>query len=413
MTITPPIISPAPSDADLNARLAREDDAALAELDAPVEEIPARAKVPDEEEDVTPPPDVPAPPEAKVEEKKEENLDSDLDEIQPKKHAHPNTHKGYEALKGIIKETRTELRAEKAARQEFEQKFTALETEYKGKVITPELEKELTELRAIRREDRPEDDPQFQKEFVAPIAEISTRALRILEVENLSPEMKDFIVKSGGVIAMCNSSRQMPAPYSGQTFREFICNTLAGKLSPVGQTRFNQAIATGMDRLDDMNHEIELAKKGGSERQQKRQQDIQEQFNKAVLDTRASLGKMGEKMDYPPNASKDDKALIDKHNARVKKGEDLVTEYIKEGKNPTKVAEALVRAAQSQILVEELQDKDADLAKKDQKIKELEEKLEKIKGSGSTGRVSSAPPPSSKPQTGKILTDAEALEAWK
>src|SRR5476651_1267506 len=145
----PDLLAPDP----VAIKLAASDAAALSEFDAPEPEL---TLPPEKKEEI---PLDEKKPEEKVEEKKEEeiaptedDIQKRLDEIQPKKNAHPNTTKGYTALKNIIVEVKEKLTKSEEARKSVDSKLAALETEYKGKVITPELESELVELRQLRRE---------------------------------------------------------------------------------------------------------------------------------------------------------------------------------------------------------------------------------------------------------------------
>lgn len=418
MPILPGVALPEPSDSNLNQQLAASDAEALAALDAPevvapVEE-PVTVEVP---VDTT----VPAPPESEVKpdaptaaDDDDKALDEELDKLQPRKGAHPNTFKMAEVLRGVIKRERAERKLEAAARKDAESKLASVETEYKGKAITPEIESELKDLRELRREVQLESDPEFQQKFLNKKTEIDREALSVLRNEKLTPELEKFITDNGGVVAMYHSTKQMPPPYQSDTHSSFISSTLMDKLSPVGGRIFLDSLVAGAKLREAMSREIEDIKKNGSERQKQKQQEIQDAFNKSAQETRKSFGKMAEKWDVPVTASKEEKAKIDKHNARVEKAEALFQDYVSSGsKNPAKVAEALAKAAQSQYLMEEAEEKDLELAARDAKIKELEDRLTKIKASGSTGKSSSAPAPSSKPEPGKIMSDAEAFAEFE
>lgn len=427
---TPPIINPGePADADLSARLAAEDAAALAELDEPPVDIPDRAKIDlDKEEAAAVSPETvpavpevpvteapPTTPESKPESKPDADLDAALDEIQPKKNAHPNTHKGYEALKEVAKKEREKFRAAEKARKELEDKYSSLETEYKGKVITPELEIEIKELRELRRDFHIENDPEFREKYNTKLAELDNRSINILKSSGLTAGWEKFISDNGGVVVMYTSTKPMPeGVYSEQTQQQFIKDTLMPKLDPVQKDRLMRSISSGLDLRDDMSREIEQAKTQGSEHQKKRQLEIETKFNESITQARTSFGPRAQKMDYPIDATKEDRARIDKHNGRVKKAEEAIAEYIREGKNPSKLGRALAEAAHSQILLEELADKDVELEAQKKISSDLREKLDKIKGSGSTGRPSAAPAPGpAKPEPGKPMSDEQAFAEWE
>lgn len=407
-------------DSKLNEKLAQSDEAALATMEPIAEVKPEEDKLPRRaEEIIKEKEEVPEVKEPAKEEQKagetDEEFDARVEAIQPKKGAHPDTAKGYAALRAVIKEERARAQKEEKSRKELEGKLASLETEYKEKMITPEMETEIAELKEMRRQYQIEKDPEFQAKYSSKLAEIDQRAISILSASGMQPDLQKFITDNGGVIAMYNSTKSMPEgnPYSGQTHQQFIENVILPKLPAIQQTRLQQAIGAGMDLRDEMGREIEFVKTHGSELQQKRQKELEALFKQSAEATRKSFGKMAEKWDILESDSPEEKAKKEKHNKRVEKAEAAFTEYMKDGsKNPAKVAEALVRASQSQYLMEEAAEKDETIAARDKKIAELEERLEKVKGSASTGKPNNAPAPDSKPIPGKLLSDDEALSKF-
>lgn len=390
-------------DKEIVKELVQSDVQALAALDAPEQQEtpPAEEKKDADKVDTTPEPE---------EKKVEPELKAPEEDIKPRPHARQETHRDFDALKDIIKDERKQREEAQRKSKESEEKLASLEKEYKSKVITPEMEKDYEDLREMRRTFQIENDPEFRAKYESKSKEIDQRALGVLRGENISPAVEKFITDSGGVLAMYNSSAQMPRPYQDQTFREFIENTLMGKLYGISRSRFEQAIASGMDLKDEMSREIAEAKTKGSERQKQKQQELEEQFKTSAETTRKSFGKMAEKMDYPANATKEERVKVDQHNERVAKAEKAFSEYMKSGNDPSKLAEVMAKAAHSQILMEEMQSRDADLEERDKRIKELEKKIEDIKKSGATGTRSSSAPTANQPPAGKFMNDAQALE---
>lgn len=389
-------------DKEIVKELAQSDAAALAALDVPEqEEVPSPA--PEKKEDALATKEESETPAVETSKAPEED-------IKPRPHARQETHRDFDALKDIIKDERAQREEAQKKSKELEEKLGSLEKEYKGKVITPEMEKDYESLRELRRTIQIENDPEFRAKYDTKLGEINLRALGILRGEKMSAQVEKFIADNGGIIAMYGSTQQMPRPYQDQTYREFIEETLGGKLTGISKARFEQALASALDLKDEMSREIELAKTKGSERQKEKQKELEEQFRTAADATRKSFGKMAEKLEYPKDASKEDRVKIDQHNKRVEAAERAFSEYMKSGNDPAKLAEVMAKAAHSQMVLEEMQSKDADLEERNKRIKELEKKVEDMKKSGATGKFTAAPPPDNKQDTGKLLSDAQALE---
>lgn len=349
---------------------------------------------------------------ALAEEKKEEAPKKPEDEIAPRPHARQETHRDFDALKTIIKTEREEREKAQKEAQEAKASLTKLETEYKGKVITKEWEEEFNQLRELRREVQLENDPEFRKEWDGKLEDVDTRAIGLLRTCNLTSDIEKNIIESGGIVAMSISPKLMTLPqFSTMTQSDFVEEKILPNLgSNIQRRRLEGIIGEGISLREQMSREIEQVKTQGSEKQKLRQKDIQDKFNSSVLATREQLGEMAKKIDYPKDATTEQKKKVDKHNALVDKAEKFFNEYMSEGStNPAKLADAFTRAAASFALTDKLLDEQANVAEKDQRIKELEEKLEKIKASGATGKESTAPPPSSKPDPNRLMTDAEAL----
>lgn len=340
----------------------------------------------------------------------DEEFEKRMADVQLKPSSHPKTKEAFERTKSEIKEYRELAKEAQRQAKESEEKLSKLETEYKGKVITPEIEQELTELRERRREFHIEQDPEFRAKYSTKLQQIDERALGILVATQLPPAWAKFITDNGGVVAMSSSAKQMPAgKFENQTYQQFIEDTLMPRMPEIQQTRLKNSIAAGMDLRDEMSREIEHAKSHGSELQQKRQKDIQDKFEAAVRTTRSKLGKMAEKWEYPADATKEQRESVDKHNARQEKAAKAFEDFLKNGKNPEKVAEFMVLAAQSEYLMEANQDFEAEREALNKKVLDLEGRLKKVKGSASHGRENNAPPPSTAPKDIKKMSDEDAF----
>lgn len=402
-----------PGKGEIIQDLEASDAQALAELQVTVEKEEAAAKegAPPEEGKVESPQvekETPAPPESKVAEEKYPE-----DEIKPRPHARQETHRDFDALKEIAKKERTEKEGLAKSLREASEKLASLETDFKTKAITPEIEAQLKEYKDLRSTLFAEQEVGSQ--YAERLQSVDSRAMGILAASagpnGIKPDLQEFIVGRGGIIAMSCSVRQMPAgKYADKTEQEFVEDVLLPLVPTMQRDRLQRVIGAGMDLRDEMQEKIRAAKESAPQLQAQKQKELRDAFDLAAKETKTKLGKKAEKWEILATDTKEEKAQKEKHNSRVEKCEKLFNDYLSGGtQNPAKLAEALVQASHSQYLLEEVEDGRAELEASRKTISELEERLEKIKGSGATGKSSTAEHPSSKPDPGRILTDAEAI----
>jgi hypothetical protein len=337
----------------------------------------------------------------------DEDLDKQLDEIKPKS---PQQEKGFATLKGLVK-------AERASRREIEKKAKEFETRIQElenrEILTPEIKTELEELSTYRRAEDPSKDPEIQQKFISQLEAKNTQAINILKTNELRDPVIELIQKAGGIGVISNSNEIVPALLGGElTWSEWLSDKILPKLPLADRKRMERLVADTADLSDQMDAAVQDAKTHATERAQERAKQMGESYAQGAQEAIKSLGIFGQKWEYPDNATDYQKSTVDKHNDRFDKVSALYQEFEGGMKDPKNIGRLVVTAAQSAYLMEANKDLVDQVEKLQKDYKELQDRHEKVKGSGAATRQSNAPPPGTEVQSDKNLTARQAVEEF-
>lgn len=344
----------------------------------------------------------------------DEDLQKELDKIEPSEGSHPNTVKAIPVLKDKIKETNLLARelAEKLKKSEEEKKSL--------KILTPETEQEISQLREFRRMYAIEHDPVFMQKYDSKIKGIDSQFIGCLigpTPETTAPEqVRKFIEDNGGLSKMAFSNKLMP---DGKTTQwQWLEEEILGSLSGKQKYTADALLKSFIDLQSSRDQEVAAAKQDAGKWEAQRQEEFQkssESWNKALLKAKESsikqLGDDARKLDIPVTATPEEKARITTHNERIDQAEKLFEQAMK-ARTPEEIAQVGVLAGYSQYLYPYYKEAmDQAKANKDRADK-LQEKLDKIGKAGRTARQSNAAAQSQvapKPDLSKKVSDEDAI----
>ncbi len=341
----------------------------------------------------------------------DEAFQKELDVKLPK-NAHPNTAKALNTIKAVAERERAranELAKEKAA---TELRYAELEKQSQGQMPKEEIE----ELKKLRRSLDIKTDPEFKGKYTTPIEAGNKRASTILNKHNLlSPEVMEDINKLGGLSSAARSSDRVPAELDQKqpTWSQWIDQELLPSVPSVDRNRLQSIIATNADLEDAMQSEMDAIASDPSTFEEKITKRNMDQLEVGINEAKVGIGRMAEHWDVPAGATPEQKAVVDKHNARYEKARAAVETMAQSiVNNPRMQGRAALLMGQAVYLAEANSElvtvRDAQAAQ----IKKLSDELTAIKKSGSiTASLNSLTPSKTNEQTVQTLPDAKAAVA--
>lgn len=396
--------------------------AAMAALMTPPEETPPPAEKPKQEEkkpDETPPAETP-PAEKKPDETppaetppaetppEEDHFDDEVEQISPKsKEAIRILKDKAKAEHGEVKKTRAELAEERKARAEIDARIKELET----KVITPELENELNELRTFRQTYALETDPAVTQPFDDRVA-AATEGITDLMKQIAVPEAtQKFINDNGGLYNFRTSNGFMPSNLknkdgSRMTHAQFYKTFIAPHLTESQAEELNDSFAEIRKANRDKANAIkQLAT--NKEAYLKRKKEIQDAatkewvervgtHSKKVLESYGDAAKM---LDIPVDATPEQRAAIEQHNADYKTAEARATQ-IMQNVTPENLVEAAIAAGYVTVVQRQLKDAQSKISALTTERDEAKKKYQDLIEAGKTSDLAGThelPPPGTKP----------------
>ncbi len=333
----------------------------------------------------------------KPEVKTEEELDAELSEVQPSKNAHPNTKLGFDVLKKKIKaEAATARQLEKerdAARQELELS--------KGKQLPEDVEKELTDLRQFRRIKAIESDPVFQQKYDGRIQQLEGETVKMLEDWGAKPEIREYIAKNGGVMAVRYSDKLLADGKTTQA--EWFKTQILGRVGAKEMDDLDDNIREARQLQRQKQRDIEAAKQDDSKWEEERtnaQKQQEEDWNKRAVEARdnaiKTLGVLAQEWVLKPGAPPEEKEYAKFHNETLKECAAYYSQVI--GKHDPEVEVPKAMAASRAIYLSKLSNRlQTRVTELEKQLAEANGTVDKIKNSGRTAKQSNAP-------AGKIST---------
>lgn len=316
--------------------------------------------------------------------------------------------KSSEAFSTIKIKAAQELSARDSKIAELDKQIKDLQEKLKNPV-PPELDKEVKDLRAWRAKLDVDADPKF-KEFDK---QVSTAQEFIYAQLKKSPAISDEVIqeikKFGGPenVNMSKIFDHVKDP----TLQRLV----ESKLADIEMAKFNKEAA------------IKVAKENISQYMTERQKQLEQVANGDAAATQKFLGELTAKLDWfkekkaPDNADEATKQSVNDYNNFVTDTKKQLDAALQDNSPEMK---AIMIAGMAQLFhlqrthegtLAEVKTKDAVVAQKDATIKELTEKIDRLKSASvSRFRESGAPPGGNLPQPKKdidfTLTAGEALD---
>ena len=359
------------------------------ETPAPKEE-PAQPKtepkpVPDESKAKTEPPKVEAKPTtpdpkatvttpepAKVDQPKDEEIDS----IQEPKGLNPTNSENWKKLRETARKYKTEVSNVSKKYGEAVAYINKLQQE-KGK-LPEEVEKELTDHRSFRRTFDYQRHPEFIEKFEKPIKDTEDQIYGLLKENGMTDKDMDLVKKVGiDRIARASWDETIKKMTDSQVQSEREAGILLRKL-----------IGVHAEKLVDKKQEISKMESGQSEFVKKQEEAKKKELEDEVGYVKTHLEKLEKEYEIlrplqaPADATPEQKKAVEEHNNFIEETKRRFVLAYKPASTEQRFQTAMA-ACYAFIADRELQKLDAQLAEvtktKDAQIKSLTDELEKIK----------------------------------
>lgn len=349
--------------------------------------------------------------EKKVEEQKPDR-DKDLEDLKPAPNAPQKVHVDFAAMRTKIKESRD--LADKLAKEKED--TAKLAEELKGKVgkMPEETEKELTELRAIRAAYLGENDPKFQEEWTAKAKAADTALIDLLEQNNL-PADQIKALREGGI-------DKWATPAKLEEIETLCTKQKLGLLWKRIEMMLIAREDVGTQRAAAVK-QIQSDPGSFFKKHQEQEQATLNQFadvgRARTLEIVKEHPDLFKEQEMPENASKEQKAVVEAHNAGIKEMAGRVRDRISamHGRDPKAIIEAAMHQERAAHLDKKLADVNAELQKSKDRIKELEDKIASSKKAGKTTHSDSSAPIAEKMGKGVVQGVGgdvrDAFASWK
>jgi hypothetical protein len=344
----------------------------------------------------------------------------DLDGRKLRSDANPKTSEQFEHVKQRAREAHQ-------ARMELQNKLNEIEAA-KAQVepITPELKEKLAKLEDFYNNYGITEDPSFNEEYAAKMQEGEESAISTINSRRpvLPESSSKYIMSNGGPSVFRYSQNLMPAQFKNQdgspmTHKGYWDRYVAPNLDPDQR-----------EELDDIFRGIRDVKREKASKEQDVKQNREtyiqqtrskaEQQQKDFMDRASAhsqkyieqLGDIAKIKEIPVDSTPEQRASLERHNARVLKAKDVATNISQNlMQSPEAFVEAVVDAARSKVMDDIVKEAEEGRDKAVAEVAELRKELEAIKKSSSLARKTVQPQPG-KPKTytkgqtaGDIMSD--------
>ena len=381
------VTAPATSGDNLDAQHSSDTTKALSDLFDAVEAKPA-APQPVATEPAPAPETTPVAPDA---------FEKSL-EIGTNERTHPNVLKGMDELRRISREEH-KARVEAELRvSEYDAKVKEYEQKLQQPTLPEDVKKELEDLRGMRRELNLQTDPDFQKQYIAPVQEAEATMINILREAGLKDEHAEFIKQHGGIVAMSRSMESLELP-NGKTVtaQEWVNDELLNRTPVFHRNRVLGELTNALNIQDKASKELADFQSRGKERWEAKAKKFTEEFNMGRDAALTELGDAAQPKAISPTMSPEERLAAEQHNTRLQAAARRFEEYIRSSQDPKVSGAIVVKATQADVLLATNKDLQArNLA--------LQQELDSIKSAGSHSTAGdNTPPPAPTQQTPKDL----------
>ena len=281
----------------------------------------------------------------------------------------------------------------------FRQRVEELEKRTSAE-LPAEEKKELEELRTFRKIFDTENDPEFKKQFDERISSVDEDVFAILKNNGLPEE----------------TEKQMRDLGLGKVNSKFWEQQILPRLPFVDQERVRRRLAERADVDDQRVKEVEKFQSQREQTLREREERQLEQFRQEqqvvvqhVEEIRKGIP-WANPLEIPSKATKEERARIEAHNKYVEELEFRFQDALYPA-TPAARAEIAAAAVASTHLASSVNDLGARLKTSNERVKQLEQELSKIK---SAGRIPSGEPTARQPRADvpdNFKSDDEAIEA--
>jgi hypothetical protein len=280
--------------------------------------------------------------------------------------------------------------------KEFEAKYKELEP--KVGQLAPEVETELTNLRKFHQVFNAANDPEFQKEYLGAITAKETALFDWLKDKGL-PDPTAEEIKT---VAKANGGDLMAWPKWNSLLTQLQQNG-----DVMGETELRQALMDRKNAIAAKDAKLAELSKAGDQIFAQRAEKQKERYNSwgtTLSQTAAKLTKEHEwawEKPVPENATAEVKSAIEAHNAKVKEHAGVFAKHVYSvigangenlGGDPAAVAELAWKATIHDKIAAENAELTAKVETQNRRIKDLEDRIAKVRNAGKASVESSAAP---------------------
>ena len=297
---------------------------------------------------------------------------------------------------------REELKSAHAIVETSTKKTSELEEKLKTiKPLDEATEKELAGLRdfqttfAIEQQANAKYDPYIQQTDV--------NARTMLKQWGLPESVEKFIADNGGVMKMRYSDELMPDGVTQKS--EWFRSEIIGNMTEAQKDSLEDLVRHSRTLESNKKQEIEFNKgkkeewiRARQEESKKRQDSWTQEADGMRSEIIKNLGEAAKEIEIKPDMKPEEKAKAEKHNDRLKRGNDFYDQILKDFSPKAEVVKA-AGAAQAIYLSELAAEQFEHIKSQDKVIADLTDKLGRLKNTGRTAKSSNAPIEKSKSST--------------
>lgn len=350
-------------------------------------------------------------------------FDSEVDAVELHPGASDKSKSALSVLKGRAKEEhKARIAAEKkateieAAKQTIEGRITELES----KVLTPEQEKELTDLRQFRDTFGLESDPSVTKPFDDRVAAASAGAVEVLKAIAVPEATLKYIEAQGGLYNFRQSDQLMPEAVknpdgSRMTQSQFYKKFIESHLTVAQKEELSDAYAeirrAGREKkakVDDLRTNRDRYTKERQAAIETAKQDWVKRVTDRVQKVLPTYGEAATLKEIPQDASPEEKARLEKHNAAYKQAEAKFQQVMSQV-TPENLTEAALALSYQEILKGENADLKSRLKAAEDERDKAKQDYDDLRNAGKTSDIRTGVHTKTTPKVSSKTTAEEAM----
>lgn len=339
-------------------------------------------------------------------------LEAELAQIRAHKGATPKTQKALDVLKDKIRKERLKVK----------ERETELAEARKVKPLDEPTEKELGDLRKLRAQVAIDQDPEFNQRYTQPIIQHQNDAVNLLRQWKLPEETAKYINDNGGLLRFQASSELMPeqvkdAQGNPITRSQWWHNVVKPMLSDAQKDELGDHLSEARKAIRTRDTAVKEAKgdpeKFFAQRKQEFETAVKKYQEEADQQAQTELtlyGEIAKPKTIPANATTEQKAELEKHNARLEEARQDVVKWFQDNSPKGRMSQALARAYRD-FAMKHVEEVDKNYKVLETKFTELQQKWDNMKNAAQTSRQQSVVQTPTKPkQEGRPADDGEAIK---